>query len=219
MGSRLRDFLSKSSSYASKKGPTPSPKPTMLEDVITNFHHFITPTLSHLIVLLTHSSSYFPPQATGLMVIDGISSLFAAAFPKVNEAFDNKQTSDKRKTDGAQWAAGRRWVMLGDVISSLGKLAAMQKMAILLTSQAMTKITAETGAMLHPSLGSSAWESGLSTRVVLFRDWAFRSREGPYNREYMSGVRFAGVQKAAGVSHAGAGKVVPFIIEQVCRPP
>lgn len=187
----------------------------MQDDVFNNFHHFAIPTLSHLMVLLTHSSSYFPPQAAGLMVIDCISSLFAAAFPKVNEVFDNKQTAEKRKIDAAQWAAGRRWVMLGDVISSLSKLAATKKMAILLTSQAITKITAETGATLHPSLSSSAWESGISTRIVLFRDWAFKSSKEPYRREYMSGVRFAGVLKAAGVSHAGAGKVVPFIIKQV----
>lgn len=217
VGSRFRDFLSRSPSHASEKGPTPSPKPIILDDVISNFHHFVTPTLSHLMVLLTHSSGYFPPQKTGLMVIDCISSLFAAAFPKVNEAFDHKQISERRKTDGAQWAASRRWVMLGDVISSLSKLAAMQNMAILLTSQAITKITAETGAILHPPLSSSAWESGLSTRIALFRDWAFKPSEGPYNREYISGVRFAGVQKAAGVSYAGAGKLVPFIIQQVCR--
>lgn len=190
--------------------------PTTPEDVLNNFHHFVSPTLSHLMVLLTQSSNHFPPQSAGLMVIDCISSLFAAAFPKVNEMFDNKLTPEKRKTDAAQWAANRRWVVLGDVISSLGKLAAMKKIAILLTSQAITKVTAETGAMLYPSLSSTTWESGISTRIVLFRDWAFKSSEEPYQREYVSGVRFAGVTKAAGVSHGGAGKVVPFIIEQVC---
>lgn len=168
-------------------------------------------------VLLTHSSSSFPPQRSGLMVIDCISSLFAAAFPKINEVFNKKKTPENRKTDAAQWAASRRWVMLGDVISSLSKLAAMKKMAILLTCQAITKITAETGAMLHPSLDSSAWEIGLSTRIVLFRDWAFKSSKEPYHREYISGVRFAGIQKAAGISYAGAGKLIPFIIKQVGR--
>lgn len=217
MGSRLQDFLLTSSSYVSEKGSTPSPESTSLEDVIDNLHHFVTPTLSHLMVLLTHSSSCFPPQTTGLMVIDCISSLFAAAFPKVNEVIENKPPLGTRKTDVAQWAASRRWIILGDVMSSLSKLAAIKKMAILLTSQAATKITAETGAMLHPQLSSSAWESGLSTRIVLFRDWVFRLSEGPYNREYISGVRLAGVQKAAGASQAGVGKLVPFIIKQVCR--
>ena len=216
MGSRLRDFLSNSSPCDSEKDLKPSPTSTTLEDILDNFHHFVTPTLSHLIVLLAHSSSYFPPQTAGLMIIDGISSLFAAAFPKVNEAFDHKQTLEQRKQNAAQWAAGRRWVMLGDVISSLSKLAAMKKMAILLTSQAITKITPEMGAMLHPSLSSTAWESGISTRIVLFRDWAFKSSREPSRREYASGVRFAGVLKAAGVSHTGAGKVIPFSIERVC---
>lgn len=154
------------------------------------------------------------------MIIDCISSLFAAAFPKVNEVFDNKQTPEKKKSDLTQWAAGRRWAVLGDVVSTLSKLAAMRNMAVLLTSQAIIKITAETGAMLHPSLASSSWDSGIPTRIVLFRDWAFKSSHGPppSHQVYVPGVRFAGVPKAAAVSHLGAGKIVPFTIEKVCKP-
>ena len=189
----------------------------MVEDSLGDFHHITTPTLSHLLVLLAHSSDFFPPERAGLMIIDGISSLFAAAFPKVNEVFDYKQTPEKRKTVTAQWAAGRRWAVLGDVISSLSKLAAMKNMAILLTSQAITKITAETGAMLHPSLGSSAWDNGISTRIVLFRDWAFKTSNEAYNRVYEPGVRFAGVLKAAGVSSTGGGRIVSFVIKEVMR--
>lgn len=202
--------------YDSEKDPRSPPVHRALDDLLHDFHHFTAPTLSHLLVLLTHSSDRFPPERAGLMVIDGISSLFAAAFPKVNEIFDNKQTAEKRKTEVAQWAASRRWAVLGEVISSLSKLAAMSNMAILLTSQAITKITPDSGAMLHPSLGSSAWETGISTRIVLFRDWAFKSSKEPYHREFVPGVRFAGVLKAAGVLHSGAGRAVPFIIAQVC---
>lgn len=216
VSSRLRDFLAESPLYDSEKEPRPSAIHQALDDVLHDFHHFTAPTLSHLLVLLTHSSNRFPPERAGLMVIDGISSLFTAAFPKVNEIFDNKQTAEKRKTDVAQWAASRRWAVLGEVVSSLSKLAAMSNMAILLTIQAITKITAESGAMLHPSLGSSAWDSGISTRIVLFRDWAFKSSPEAYQREFVPCVRFAGVLKAAGVLHSGAGRVVPFIIAQVC---
>jgi hypothetical protein len=187
--------------------------------LLTGFHHFITPTLSHLLVLLAHSSDCFPPEGTGLIIIDCISCLFAAAFPKVTEVLDNQPTPEKRKSDVTQWAAGRRWAVFGDVISTLGKLAAMRNLAILLTSQAMIKITAETGAVLHPSLASSGWDSGLSTRIVLFRDWAFHSSTGPHSHQvYVPGVRFAAVLKAVAASHLDAGKIVPFTIEKVCQP-
>lgn len=187
-----------------------------LEDLLHDFHHFTTPTLSHLLVLLAHSSDCFPPEGAGLMIVDCISSLFATAFPKVNDIFDSKEAPEKRKADVAQWAAGRRWAVVADVISSLSKLAAMKNMAILLTSQAVTKITPETGAMLHPSLESSAWTNGISTRIVLFRDWAFKPSREPCKRVYLPGVRFARVLKAVGISPTSAGKAVPFLIKQVC---
>ncbi len=148
-------------------------------------------------------------------MIDGLSSLFAVAFPKTIDAADYKQTPEKKKNDVAQWAAGRRWAVLGDVISSLTKLAALRNIAILLTSQATIKITAETGAILHPSLASTVWDNSISAHIVLFRDWAFQLSKESCHRVYVPKVRFASVLKAAGISHTGVDVLVPFVIEKV----
>jgi hypothetical protein len=218
VGSRLSDFLSQPPLFDSEKDSSPSTAVSRgRDDLLKNFHHITTPTLSHLLVLLAHSSGCFPPEKAGLMVIDGISSLFAVAFPKTIDVVDYKQTPEKKKNDVAQWAAGRRWAVLGDVISSLTKLAALRNMAILLTSQATIKITPETGAILHPFLASTAWDSGISAHIVLFRDWAFQSSKEPCHRVYVPKVRFAGVLKAAGISHTGVDVLVPFVIGKVGR--
>ena len=70
--------------------------------------------------------------------------------------------------------------------------------------------------MLHPGISGTGWDSGLGTRVVLFRDWTFQTTETPSSQgEYVPGVRFAGVVKAKGVSYEGVGKVVALRIEKV----
>ena len=180
-----------------------------------DFHQYTTPTLPHLLALVAHHSISFPPSGTSLIVIDAVSTLFALAFPRASENLDNAQTPVK-KSDVAQRAAGRRWTVMGDLISKLGRLAATKNIAILLTSQTTTRIRHETRAVLHPAISSSAWDGGISTRVVLFRDWLFRAPEGPSSQgECVPGARFAGITKARGVSYDGIGRVITFTIEKV----
>ena len=70
--------------------------------------------------------------------------------------------------------------------------------------------------MLHPAISGTAWDTGISTRIVLFRDWIFQASEsGSSQGEYIPGVRFAGVFKAKGISYEGVGKVATFVIEEV----
>ena len=105
---------------------------------------------------------------------------------------------------------------MGDVISTLGRLAATADLVVLLVGQTTTRIRAETGAMLHPALSSTAWDNGIVTRIVLFRDWLFQNAPGSEHESYVPGVRFAGVLKAAGaISHAGLGKTISFVIDTV----
>ena len=165
--------------------------------------------------LLTHQSTSFPPVNTSLIVIDSVSSLFALAFPKILENADVLQTPAK-KYDTVQWAAGRRWAVMGEFMSKMGRLAATSNIAILLTSQTTTRIKYETRAVVHPAISGTAWDSGISTRLVLFRDWLFRGAETPSTHgEYVPGVRFAGVMKAKGIPYEGVGKVNTFTIEEV----
>lgn len=185
------------------------------DDLLGDLHHFTTPTLAHLLALLTHESRSFPPEGTGLIVIDSISTLFAAAFP--NNGFDRKQAPDKLKRDADQWASNRKLTFMGDFVSKLGKLATTNNIAVLFTCQTATRIRADTGATLNPTISGTAWDSGISARIVLFRDWFFQSTEAPANNwEYLPGVRFAGVLKASGVSYEGLGRIVSFTIEKVC---
>lgn len=182
---------------------------------LKNLHHFTTPTLPHLLALLTHQSTSFPPANTSLVVVDSVSTLFALAFPKVLENADMLQTPAK-KSDAVQWAAGRRWAVMGEFMSKIGRLAATSNIAILLTSQATTRIKYETRAVLHPAISGNAWDNGIGARLVLFRDWLFQGPETPRSHgEHVPGVRFAGVMKAKGVTYEGVGKVITFTIEEV----
>ena len=185
---------------------------------LKNLHHFNTPTLPHLLALLTHQSTSFPPVNTSLIVVDSVSTLFALAFPKILENADVLQTPAK-KSEAVQWSTGRRWAVMGEFMSKIGRLAATSNIAILLTSQTTTRIKYETRAVLHPAVSGNAWSSGIGARVVLFRDWLFRGPETPSSRgEYVPGVRFAGVMKAKGVTYEGVGKVIAFTIEEVGCP-
>ena len=107
---------------------------------------------------------------------------------------------------------------MGDLISKISRLAATKSIAILLTSQTTTRIRSETGAVLHPAISGTAWDTGISTRIVIFRDWFFQASETASSQgEYIPGVRLAGVMKAKGISYEGVGKVVMFVIEKVSR--
>ncbi len=182
---------------------------------LKRLHHFTTPSLPHLLALLIHQSSNFPPTDTSLIIVDSISTLFTIAFPKTGENAHSHQPL-ANKNDAAHWALGRRWAVMGDFISQIGKLAATKNIAILLTSQMTTRIRSETGAVMHPAIAGTAWDSGISTRIVIFRDWVFKAKDAASNHEeYVSGVRLAGVMKAKGVSYEGVGKVVLFTIEKV----
>ena len=105
---------------------------------------------------------------------------------------------------------------MGDLISKISRLAATKNIAIILTSQTTTRIRQETGAVLHPSITGTAWDTGISTRIVIFRDWLFQgSGAASTQEEYIPGVRFARVMKAKGISDEGFGKVVTLAIEKV----
>lgn len=208
-GSRLKDILSGVHTF---EGETTS-DPSSVDEYLEKLHHFATPSLPHLLALLTHQSTSFPPPDTSLIVVDSISTLFALAFPKTADIASDQQIPVK-KSDAAHWASGRRWAVMGDLISKISRLAATKNIAILLTSQTTTRIRSETGAVLHPAISGTAWDTGISTRVVIFRDWMFRASEVGSQGKYIPGVRFAGVMKAKGISYEGVGRVVTFLIEK-----
>lgn len=210
IGPRLKDIILRACELQNAPASSP-PTPT---EVSERFHHFNVPTLPHLLALLIHTSALFPPSSTSLIVVDSISSLFTLAFPKTVEKLPSRGDAGK-KGDAAQWAASRRWAVMSDFISKVGKLAATSKIAILLISQTTTRIRFESDTVLHPALSGSAWDNGVNARLVLFRDWLLKRNEGSRQAIYIPKARFAGIIKAVGVTHDGLHKVVPFVIKSV----
>lgn len=103
----------------------------------------------------------------------------------------------------------RRLQILQSVISSLQKLAATRDITIVILSHCATRIQAERGAALIPAINATAWEQGISTRLVLFRDWSFQ-------KEHITGVRCVGIQKLNGKASADSiGPVLAFSVHEV----
>ena len=210
VGSRLRDVLSGFSNLHDHHSTENENNPNL-----DNVHHFATPTLPLLLSLVTHQSASFPPIGTFMLIIDSISTLFALAFPKTAQTLEHQETPVK-KSDSAKWASGRRWAVMGDLISKLGRLAATRNIAIILISQTTTKVRYETGAVLYPAIAGNAWDAGIGTRIVLFRDWIFQMADMPSSQgDLKPGTRFAGIAKAKGVSYDGVGHAVAFSIKTV----
>lgn len=77
------------------------------------------------------------------------------------------------------------------MIGALQKLAATRDLAIVVLTQCATKMQAESGATLVPAVNATVWDQGISTRLVLFRDWLPEGTES-------HALRFVGVQKKNG---------------------
>jgi hypothetical protein len=61
-------------------------------NMLENVTHFSTPTLAHLIALLSHPTPTFPAQNTSIIIIDSFSTLISNAFPRT---VDNTSTPKK----------------------------------------------------------------------------------------------------------------------------
>lgn len=178
---------------------------------LDGLHQFTAPTLPHLIALLTHSSASFPPPNTSLFVIDNVSALFSAAFPRLGDKSSDQQTAAK-KSQNAQWATSRRWAIMEKVISDLRKMAVTKNMAIIVIGQMATRVRDEARAMLHPAIAGDAWEGGIATRIVLYRDWLSKTSDTASQATNYSGARFASVIKARNVSYGEMSRLTAFRI-------
>ncbi|KAL8302376.1 hypothetical protein RB597_002636 [Gaeumannomyces tritici] len=145
---------------------------TRLDD---NFVHYTCPTLPHLIALLCRPRVGCIPHNTSLVVVDSLSILVNHAFPRIA---DSKPITLKNGTKVPSQAAKRQQT-LQYVAGALQKLAATRNLAVVVLSQCVTRMQAgisERGAAsLIPAVNASAWEEGVSTRVVLFRDWSMQN--------------------------------------------
>jgi hypothetical protein len=148
-------------------------------------------------------------------VIDSLSTLVDNVYPR------NADANSKNKTDQSRWAAGRRFTVINELISTFSRFAALHDIALLVTCQTITRIRGASRALLVPAISGTEWENGISTRLVLFRDFVRTGKiSDTADADRLRNARFAGVIKANGVALAdegGVGNVVPFAIESVSQ--
>ena len=214
---RLEDFLSASKPPDEAVDPGSEQAGSSIDQILQKqFFHYTTPTLPHLLALFLHPAQSFPPRDTSLIVIDSVSTLFDLAF---HRPFDYAVSS--KKSDQEKWAASRRFAIMGDLISKIGRMAALHDIAVLLTCQTTTRLRSGIGlgALLLPAMSGVEWGNGIATQLVLFRDWspndAVNLGEG---KERWERLRYAGVIKVNGVLTAEEGRIdraVPFSVEKV----
>ncbi|KAF9694160.1 hypothetical protein EKO04_007804 [Ascochyta lentis] len=178
----------------------------------THFHHLAAPTLAHILALFMRPPASFPQPNASLVVIDSLSTLIENAYPR------NTDDRLKNKTDQSKWAAGRRYAVINDLIATFTKFAALHDLALLITCQTITRIRGASRALLVPAITGIEWENGISTRLLLFRDWAPQhpKAQDTVLADRVQKTRFAGLVKLNGLTLAdegGVGSVVPFAIE------
>ncbi|KAI9678345.1 MAG: hypothetical protein M1817_006291 [Caeruleum heppii] len=193
------------------------------DDLLDSLNHFTTPTLAHLMALLTIPTTSFPPHPeTSLIIIESVSTLFALAYPRTIEPSpkDVRLTpnqSEQKKADATrQRAANRRWAVMSDLVSKLGRLAAVRDCVILLTTQTNTRVRAGSGAILLPALSSPAWDGAIANRIALFRDYPPEGGVVSEDGRSLTGIWLARVMKASGTVYndGSRGNVVPFVVEK-----
>ena len=164
--------------------------------------YFRTPTLPHLLALLTHPPRNFPPPGASLIVIDSVSSLFPSYFPNAADLKDRLSQGKISDKAQLQWLLNRKWNVSSELGSHLARLAA-RNIAVLAINQAHTKIKGQPRATLHPVVAGGGWESAVQTRVAMYRD--------------LPDARFAEITKRAGrmLPVRMAEMIVPFRIELV----
>ncbi|KAL1835664.1 hypothetical protein VTJ49DRAFT_6257 [Mycothermus thermophilus] len=168
------------------------------------FVHYTCPTLPHFLALVCRPTAACIPPGTSLVVIDCLSALVNHAFPKLPET----RPAAEAKIKGPPGTV-RRLQVLQHISSSLQKLAATRDLAVVVLTQCATKMQAERGATLIPAINASVWEQGISTRLVLFRDWLAQRGAEPW------AVRFAAVQKLKGKDVMGtASGACAFTVEE-----
>ncbi|KKK24996.1 hypothetical protein AOCH_003124 [Aspergillus ochraceoroseus] len=199
---RLRSILLKSIQSSES---TESP-----EELMKNLVYFRAQSLPHLLALLLHPPTGFPPDDSKLMVIDSASAPFPSYFSNPTEL--KARLAQSRTTDKShiQWLMNRNSNVTSDLANQLTKLATAHNLAVLVINQTRTKIKGQPRATLCPVLAGGAWESSVYTRIVMYRDFPSDEEDTPKN------VRFAEVTKRTGKMLALRleSNIIPFVIER-----
>ncbi|KAJ4225361.1 hypothetical protein NW759_005060 [Fusarium solani] len=165
------------------------------------FLHYSCLTLPHFVALISRPTAKAIPANSSLVVISSLSALVNSALPK---SHDGKAISKSAKGPSP---STKRLQALQSIMNALHKLAATRNCAVVILSQCATKMHSERGATLTAAVNATVWEQGVSTRLVVFRDWVWQ--EGK-----LASVFLAGLQKVDGkASQETVENVVAFKVE------
>lgn len=109
---------------------------------------------------------------------------------------------------------------MSELVGKIGKMAALNNLAVILTCQTSTRLRQDAPAILLPSISGSEWDNGITTQLCLFRDFAPPGLKQSQNHAVLSStIRYAGVVKAnaaAGIARdEHLSMIVPFTVDQV----
>ncbi|KIL92608.1 hypothetical protein FAVG1_03788 [Fusarium avenaceum] len=182
---RLRAITKAVKVRQSTQTPQESDAPKAQESDASRFHQYSCFTLPHLVALVSRPTAKLIPTNSSLLVISSLSALVNSALPK---SHDGKAMSKNSKGPSP---SAKRMQALQSIMSALQKLAATRNCAVVVLSQCATKMHSERGATLTAAVNANVWEQGVSTRLVMFRDWVWQDSN-------LTSVFLAGLQKLDG---------------------
>jgi hypothetical protein len=147
--------------------PRPQSNAVTSEECRKRFYCITPPTLSHLLALILQPRPDFLRTGTSLLIIEGVNALIDLDYPRFPIMSSNK-------TEQQKWQSGRRYAVLGSLISALNKLAVLNNLAVVVTTGCASRMRSDSGlgSALVPGVGGTEWDSGIWTRLVVFRDFS-----------------------------------------------
>lgn len=209
---RLQAMLNKGKNGTHDQAYVDDGETTSQNNLMTNLRHYDVPTAAHLVALLLLSPEDFAAQETNLIVIDSLATLIDAAYPRTVDV----EARDVQKGYHSGASSNHRQDFIASIASKLVNLAAVNNLVVIVTNPVVTRIKREGNALLRPALSGQAWESAVTLRFALFRDWAYDTEKHqthvPTSARFIRRVRSA---RQAWPAQHGADPVVGFEVNKV----
>lgn len=189
---------------------SPPPVAEVDIDLDNQFIYKEVSVLAHLLVMLMHPTSSFPPPNTSVLVLDGLTNFLQGAMPRHIQSQDAK--SHVLAEQASKRANSKRFQIIDNLASALSRLAASRHIAVVVLMNATTAIKNGQKAVLKPAVNRQGWEAAIHTRVTLYRDLFPRAYGRQMTRDERRGYRLAEVTRL------NAKDIfrdhVPFVIEK-----
>ena len=168
-------------------------------------------TLAHLLTLILHPTSSFPPPTTSLLIVDDLSNYITSHFPRSSRPHQGSTPSNIMADKQASRASSRRFNILSSLSSGLTRVASSRHIAVVLLSNVTVSIKNGERALLRSALSGQMWDTAIDTRIVLYRDFPPELLNDRLHAQERKGWRVADVIRAGGKDVLRPG--VGFLVE------